>query len=384
MEGVDRQSRVTRPHPARIPPLVACPFLPLIPVLLLACRGDRHARVDALLAPFAGDHAPGVAVMVLRDDAVLYTAERGMADIEHGVPIGPRTAFDLASVSKQFTGMLAMLLHQDGRLDYDAPVARFLPALSRFGPTLTVRHLLTHTSGLPDYYSTLAGATAPGGFATNRQALDLLAHWGEPVFPPGDRFAYSDAGYEMLALVLEAAAGESFGDLMRRRIFEPLGMTDTRLRDRPDLAVPGRARGYVSTGQAYAAVPDHPLDCLVGSGAIDTTLDDFRRWIRALDTGSLASRATLTEVLRPQLLNDGGESDYAFGWYLENGLRGRRLKHAGAWNGYQAFVLRYPETRFTVILLANRADIDLGDLGERIVRLYAGPFGALQASVPPS
>jgi D-alanyl-D-alanine carboxypeptidase len=349
--------------------------LAALSLLLAGCREDRPARVEALLAPFAGDHAPGIAVMVLRDDGVLYEGARGMADVERGVPIGPRTAFDLASVSKQFTGMLAMLLHQEGRLDYDAPVARFVPALSRFGPTLTVRHLLTHTSGLPDYYERLAAASAPGTFATNRQGLELLAAWGDPLFPPGDRFAYSDVGYEMLALVLEAASGEPFADLLRRRIFAPLAMNDTRLRDSPDVAVPGRARGYVSTGQAFTAVPEHPLDCLVGSGAIDTTLDDFRRWIRALDTGSLASSAVQAEALRPQRLNDGSESGYAFGWFLESTLRGRRLKHPGAWNGYQSLVVRYPGSRFSVILFANRADIDLGELAERIVRIYAGPLG---------
>jgi CubicO group peptidase (beta-lactamase class C family) len=345
-------------------------------LLLPGCPGDPAARVDALLAPFAGDHAPGIAVMVLRDDKVLYTGTRGMADVEHGVRIGPRTAFDLASMSKQFTGMLAMLLHQEGRLDYDAPVARWLPALSRFGPALTVRHLLTHTAGLPDYYARLAAASPAATFATNRQALDLLATWGNPVFAPGDRFEYSDAGYEMLALVLEAASGEPFGDLLRRRIFGPLAMSDTRLRDRPEVEVPGRARGYLLLRQGFAAAPDHPLDCLIGSGAIDTTLEDFRRWIRALDTGSLANRSTLDEALRPQRLNDGSESGYAFGWFLESTLRGRRLQHPGAWNGYQSYVLRYPDTRFTVILFANRPDIDLGDLAERIVRLYAGSLGS--------
>jgi len=353
------------------------PVFPLA-LLLAGCPGNRSARIDALLAPFASGQAPGVAVMVLKDDAVLYTAARGMADVEHGVPIGPRTAFDLASVSKQFTGMLAMLLHQEGRLDYDAPVGRYLPALSRFGPALTVRHLLTHTSGLPDYYPTLAAASAPGTFATNQQGMDLLATWGQPLFPPGDKFAYSDVGYEMLALVLEAASGEPFGDLLRSRIFEPLAMTGTRLRDRPEVPVPNRARGYLSQGpDRFSAAPDHPLDCLVGSGAIDTTLDDLRRWVRALDTGTLASGATMAEALRPQRLNDGSESPYAFGWFLENGLRGRRLQHPGEWNGYQSFILRYPEKRFSVILLANRTgDVDLGDLAERIVTVYAGPFGA--------
>jgi len=313
--------------------------------------------------------------MVIENGGVVYSASRGMADIERGIPIGPRTAFDIASVSKQFTGMLAMILHQEGRLDYDAPVAHYLPELSRFGPDVRVRHLLTHTAGLPDYYDALASSAAPGAWVSNRQALDFLAQWGEPAFPPGERFAYSDVGYEMLALVLESAAAEPFGDLLRRRIFEPLEMTDTRLRDRPDVPVPDRARGYTPLGKGFVPGPAHPLDCLVGSGAINTTIDDMRRWYQALDNDRLVSRSTLEEALRPVRLNDGANGSYAFGWFLKKDLWRRRLEHPGSWNGYQAFVVRYPESHFTVILLANRSDVDLSILANRIVRLYAGPFG---------
>src|SRR5439155_5527784 len=150
-------------------------------ILLVACHRDPSKRMDALLAPFASDHAPGVAVMVIRNGAVVYTVAPGMADVERGIPIGPRTVFDIASVSKQFTGMLAMILHQEGRLDYDAPVVRFLPELSRFGATMTVRHLLTHTSGLPDYYDALARASgAPGAWVSNQEALAFLGGWGDP------------------------------------------------------------------------------------------------------------------------------------------------------------------------------------------------------------
>jgi D-alanyl-D-alanine carboxypeptidase len=351
--------------------------LVLVSVLLVACRAaDPAKRIDALLAPLSSDHAPGASVMVIRKGAVVYTASLGMADVEREIPIGPRTVFDLASVSKQFTAMLAMILHQEGRLDYDAPVLQYLPELSRFGPTMTVRHLLTHTSGLPDYYDALTRAGAVGAWVSNRQALTFLSGWGEPVFPPGDRFEYSDAGYEMLALVLEKAAGEPFGDLLRLRIFEPLQMKDTRLRDRPDVPVPGRARGYTPLGKEFAPSPENPLDCLVGSGAVNTTLDDLRRWDQALDGGRLVSRETLGEALRPMRLNDGTESDYAFGWFLKRDLGHRRLEHPGSWNGYQAFIVRYPDDGFTVVLLANRSDIDLGDLANRIVRFYTGLFGA--------
>jgi len=347
-------------------------------VLLAACQAHPSRRIDALIAPLASDHAPGLSLMVIRNGSVVYAASRGMADVERGIPIGPRTVFDIASVSKQFTGMLAMILHQEGRLDYDAPVVRYLPELSRFGPTMTVRHLLTHTSGLPDYYDALARASgAPGAWVSNQEALAFLARWGDPVFPPGDRFEYSDAGYEMLALVLEKVAGEPFGELLRRRIFEPLRMNDTRLRDRPDVPVPDRARGYTPLGQGFAPGPDHPLDCLVGSGAVNTTLDDLRRWDQALDGERLASRATFDEALRPMRLNDGSESFYGFGWFLRKDRWRRRLEHPGSWNGYQAFIVRYPDEHFTVVLLANRSDVDLADLADRIVRICTGPLGAL-------
>jgi len=313
---------------------------------------------------------------VIREGAVVYSAALGLADVERRIPIGPRTAFDIASVSKQFTAMLAMILHQEGRLDYDTPVLRFLPEFSRFGDGMTVRHLLTHTSGLPDYYDALAASAGERGWVTNRDALAFLARQGEPVFPPGDRFQYSDTGYEMLALVLERAGGQPFGDLLRRRVFEPLGMTDTRLRDRPDVPVPNRARGYTLQDRSLVASPDHPLDCLAGSGAVNTTIGDLFRWDQALVTDRLVHRATIEEALRPMRLNDGTESPYAFGWFLKRDHGHRRLEHPGSWLGFQAFIARYPDDRFTVVLLANRSDIDLGGLADRIVRIYAGSIDA--------
>jgi len=340
--------------------------------LLLGCASNAPERIDALLAPLRSDHGPGAAVMVIRDGEVAYSGAAGLADVERGVPIGPRTAFDIASVSKQLTGMLAILLHEEGRLDYDAPVVRFLPELARFGDSMTVRHLLTHTSGLPDYYDALARACAAGGWASNRDALAYLERQGDLVFPPGDRFAYSDAGYEMLALVLERIAEMPFAELLRRRIFEPLGMDDTRLRDRPDLQVPGRARGYMPQKEGFVPFDEHPLDCLAGSGAINTTLHDLYLWDQALATGRLVSRTTLDRTLRPMRLNDGTESPYGFGWFLKRDLWRRRWEHPGSWRGFQAFILRYPDNRLTIILLANRSDVDLGDLADRIVWIEGG------------
>jgi CubicO group peptidase (beta-lactamase class C family) len=344
---------------------LATPVVAAASLQTTCARGP--ARIDALLSPLKGDAAPGVAAMVLRRGKLVDFGSVGLADVERRIPIARGTAFDIASDAKQFTAMLAMILHQEGRLDYDAPVARFLPELSRFGAGMTVRHLLTHTSGLPDYYEALARATPAGGFVTNADALAWLAREGEPVFAPGAKFEYSDAGYEMLALVLERATGKPFGDLLRERILAPLGMNDTYLRDRPDVAVPNRARGYTLRREGFVAEGENPLDCLVGSGALDTTLGDLARWDAALAGHRLVQEATVADALRPMTLNDGSEIPYAFGWYLKDDGGHRRLEHPGAWGGYQAFIVRYPDDRFTVVLLANRSDVNLSDLAARIV-----------------
>ena len=352
-----------RPRRARIAATAA------LALSLAACASEKRERIEALLAPLRDLRAPGVAVLVRRDGQAPLFDAAGMADVDHGVPIGPDTAFDIASASKQFTGMLAILLHQDGRLDYDAPVVSFLPELARFGSAMTVRHLLTHTSGLPDYYDALARDVPPGGFVTNAQALAWLARQGQPDFPPGDRFAYSDAGYEMLALVLERAGGAPFGDLLRRRIFEPLGMSATLLRDRPDLPVPNRALGYAPRPDGFAAMADHPLDCLAGSGAVNTTLHDLALWDEALAAGRLVSTAALDEALRPARLNDGSEVPYAFGWFLKRDLWRRRWEHPGVWRGFQSLIVRYPDQKMSIVLLANRSDVDLGSFAEQILRI---------------
>jgi CubicO group peptidase (beta-lactamase class C family) len=310
--------------------------------------------------------------MVVRRGRIVDTGTVGLADVERRIPIDGDTAFDIASDAKQFTAMLAMILHQEGKLDYDAPVARLLPELARFGGRMTVRNLLTHTSGLPDYYDALARAAPPGGFVTNADALAWLAGAGELVFAPGSRFQYSDAGYEMLALVLERVAGTPFADLLRGRILAPLGLNRTWLRDRPDVAVPNRARGYTLGREGFIAVGDHPLDCLVGSGALDTTLGDLARWDAGLAANRLVTRTTMADALRPMRLDDGSLVPYAFGWYLKADRGHRRLEHPGAWGGYQAFIVRYPDDRLTVVVLANRSDLDLADLGDRIVRAAWG------------
>jgi len=243
----------------------------------------------------------------------------------------------------------------------------YLPELSRFGDHITLRHLLTHTSGLPDYYDALEQAAA-GAMPDTEQAMRFLAGWGEPLFPPGERYEYSNPGYEMLALVVERVSGQAFGQFLRDNIFAPLGMTGTVVRDSSEPAITHRARGYRRMDGAIELYDDHPLNHIVGSGSIFSSVEDLARWDRALDTDALVRRSTLDEAWSPVQLGSGEHYPYGFGWRLDRrGSLGRRIWHSGGWLGFSTHLVRYPERRVTVIVLANLEDFECEELASRIV-----------------
>jgi N-acyl-D-aspartate/D-glutamate deacylase len=351
--------------------------------LILACSpgpgwgpGGRTADepplgIGRLLGDGRGAATPGVAAMVIRDGRVVEQGGWGMADLERGIPIGTDTAFRLASVSKQFTAVAILMLAEEGRLAIDDPIVRYLPELSRFGDGIRIRHLLTHTAGLPDYYDVMvavSGVERP----TNRDALAVYAAWGEPLFAPGEREEYSNPGYELLALIVERASGRRFSEFVEGRIFAPLGMTASAVYDERAPAIANRAYGYHRSGDGFERLDDHPLNFLVGSGGIYSTLEDLYRWDRALDSEQLVRRATLEEAFRPTRLAGGEERPYGFGWNLTPHLGQRRVSHGGSWVGFRTFVARYPDAAFSVVVLSNQAETDSEALAGWIAALALG------------
>ncbi len=334
-------------------------------------RRDPGRAVERLLAESRRDAAPGAAVLVVRDGAVLHRATWGMADLERRIPIGSDTAFRLASVSKQFTAMAIMLLAEEGRLAYDDPIVRFLPELSRFGDGIRIRHLLTHSAGLPDYYDVIVEVSSVER-PQNRHALAVYAAWGEPLFAPGQRQEYSNPGYELLALIVERASGRSFADFVESRIFAPLGMSASAVFDEREPAIPRRAYGYRSAGDGFELLDDDPRNHLVGSGGVYSTLEDLYRWDQALYGEQLVRRETLEQAFRPARLASGETYPYGFGWDLTRHLGRRRVGHGGAWVGFRTAIVRYPDERFSVIVLANQAEADPGALAGWIAALYLG------------
>jgi CubicO group peptidase (beta-lactamase class C family) len=319
---------------------------------------DSVPDVDAIFAEYSVDGSPGAAVMVICNGEVVHSAGYGAANLSDGSPLRSSTPVRLGSVSKAFTAMAVIILEERGDLEFDSDVTEWVPELARFDG-ITVRHLLNHTSGLPDYYDdspleAIATATDRDAPFQNAEAVSVYENWGEPLFSPGERFAYSNPGYEVLALIVERVSGMTFAEFLDVEIFAPLGMSTASVRYLPSTAVPGRAIGYSprQQGEGWQENDDHWGNWLVGAGGVYASLDDLFLWDQALSSWTRAGKRT-NEAFAPALLNDGTESPYGFGWNLWNRLDRRAIHHDGAWVGFRASLVRFPEEQLTVIVLSN-------------------------------
>ncbi len=322
---------------------------------------SAEARVDNVLGFMDRGAQPGAAVLVARDGEILYSGGYGLAEVAEGIPIDADTNFRLGSVSKQFVAMAVMILAKDGRLGLDDPIAKHLPELRRFSD-ITIRHLLVHTGGLPEYYDEIERRFA-GQRPGNEEAVSVLADWGEPLFDPGERHQYSNPGYDTLAGLVARVSGQPFSEFVDERIFTPLGMTRSFVPDYagswpsgPDDTLPqidNRAIGHSRAGDGFEVDDDHMLNSIVGAGGVFSTVTDLLRWDQALYTDRLVSHATLDEAFTSGVLNDGSEFGYGFGWGVDSHRGHRRISHGGAWVGFRTVIVRYPEIRLTVIVLTN-------------------------------
>jgi CubicO group peptidase (beta-lactamase class C family) len=388
-------SRLIKIFTSRIfpPPLLLVPFLfsgsvlsesssahlspPAHPAVLEPQRNslEKRERVNKLFAPLATHNAPGGVVMVIENGGIVYEAAYGVSDIKSRAPLTTKDLFHLGSVGKQFTALGVLMLAEQGRLSLDDPIGRSLPELARFGPRLTIRHLLNHTSGIPDYYGNqelhrrlLARSAMP----TNKDALEILSRFGTPHFPPGQKFEYSNAGYETLGSVIERVSGLPYAEFMERHIFRPLGMKDTFSLPSPRRWKDSRiAHSYVREGAKIKAYDSDPFDNLVGSGSFYTTVGDMYLYDQALYTNRLLPQTRLAAAFQPSTLNDGQQELYGFGWELGTRFRKRFTAHNGAWLGFTSAYVRFPDQHFSVIVLLNRNyDVDAQKLAFDVSDIY--------------
>ena len=337
---------------------------------------DRSSRVDDLFAAFAEGVQPGVAAMVIEEGEIVHAKGYGYADLEHRTEITPNTSIRLGSVSKQFTCMGIMILAESGKLDYDDPASDYIPELAdRYGDQITIRNLMHHTSGLPDYYEELeefAGYEVPG----YEDGATVFGRWGTAIFSPGERYEYSNPAYEMLALIVERVSGTSFADFIDDNIFGPLEMNGAVAWDHPDKVIPNRAFAYSPSGDGFELDDDHQMNWMLGAGGIYASLQDMYRWDQALYSEDLVSSDTLQEAFTPARLNNHEETGYGFGWGISSYNGHRRVSHNGSWVGFRTTIARHPDAGLTIVLLSNRSDFDPAGHIDPIADIYLTPLSA--------
>jgi len=349
------------------------------------CRLDgadqRAKQIDKLLKGLVAEREPGAAVLVAKDGRAIYNSSRGVADIQAMRPIDFRTSFRLASVTKQFTAAAVMLLVRDGKLRYEDRLTDLFPDFPAYGRAITIRNLLDHTSGLPDYEELMPAydRTVPVEDVQIQDAgvLDLLKRQKAGWFGPGSRWYYSNSGYVLLGLIVEKASGRPFPDFLRERIFAPLNMIDTVAYVRGKNQVPNRAFGYGKENGRWSVTDQSPTSATLGDGGVYSSLADLLQWDEALSRHSLMSEAEMRPALMPVRVPsrgpigpDGAPADYGFGWFL-NGWKGHaRMWHHGETVGFRTAIQRFTDEGLTIIILCNRADLDAAALSLKVAAIY--------------
>lgn len=314
---------------------------------------DLSATADKIFAQWNSTHTPGCAVGVSRNGAPILQRGYGMADLESGTPITPTTILESGSVAKQFTASAVLLLVGEGKLRLDDDVRKYIPELPPYGRTITIRHLLSHTSGLREWSNLVADQGYPRGTRVTSQAdlIDIIVRQKALNYPVGDYYSYTNSGFALLTVIVERVSGMPFAHFSTERIFRPLGMTDTRWRDDFTTIVPGRAQAYSRRATGWRI--DMPFEQVHGPGGLLTTVGDWLKWNDALDKRALG--AVSDSLLSQATLTSGRKIPYAMGM-INGTYRGTtEWAHSGSTAGYSTYLARYPRQALSIAVMCNAA-----------------------------
>jgi CubicO group peptidase (beta-lactamase class C family) len=339
------------------------------------------ARIEALFAGWDKPDRPGAAVGVARGGETIFRRGFGMASIEQGTPIGPDTAFRVASVTKQFCCLAALMLVRDGKLGLDDDVRRHWPALPRYGRTITIRHLMHNASGLRDYMTMMPLCGYWFDRMTTHDEIDAMIGRQRAInFQPGSRFLYSNSNFVLISRIVEKLAGKPLGALLEERVFRPLGMTRTRLATDPWTVEPGLAAAHLRLSDGRLVHPSIGTQ-MTGDAALISTVNDLLRWADAFARGPAGLRRLMGELATLEPFTNGTPNDYAFG--LEAGVyRGlETFGHGGLLPGYRTEIMRVPAVDLAVVVIANVDAIDPYVMARRIMDI-ALEGDARMAAVP--
>ena len=327
-------------------------------------------KVDQLFAEWNKSDSPGAAIAVTRDSETIYTQGYGMANLEYDIPITPTSIFDIASVSKQFAAFAIATLAHNGKLSFDDDIRLHLPDVPDFGHTITIRHLLHHTSGLRDWVQSLVIAgDMMDDVISFKHTLKMVRHQKTLNFKPGEEYLYSNTGYNLLAEIVETVTGDSFREWTDTNIFKPLGMTNSHFHDDYEMILKNRAYSYQAIendGFKHAINNTTAL----GSSSLYSTVEDLAKWILNFDDTRIGEQIVLDQMHQRGVLNNGEQISYAFGLSIGEYRGLKTVGHSGSWRGFRSHLIRFPEQNFGVVILCNLNTFNPLRLTEKVADIY--------------
>jgi CubicO group peptidase (beta-lactamase class C family) len=340
-------------HMTRLFGLMGCAWMAL--AVLPTAAVTPSEKADALLGGSIETDDPGLAVLVAQDGKILFEKSYGLADREYHVPVIPQTTFRIGSITKQFTASAILKLQEQGKLSVDDKLSKYIPDFPR-GDEVTLRELLNHTSGIHDCRMTpdfLSRVTSP---TTTEASIEELKRQKHPYdFDPGTKWSYDNAGYLLLYYVVEKVSGQSYGDFLRENFFQPLGMTNTDVY-RAHLDLPHEALGYSLDTNGFKRAVNWDMSWAAGSGALYSTVEDLFRWNEGVFNGRVLDAASLKAAFIPVRTSENqlnSDSGYGFGWGIARHRGLREIWHNGGLHGFRSYLLRVPDEKCTVVVLAN-------------------------------
>ena len=349
---------------------LVCLFITPLGVTAQTAPDTAARAVDRLFDAWRGSGTPGCEVCVSRNGQVILERGYGMAKLETETPIGPSTIFHAASIAKQFTAMAIMLLVRDGKLSLDDDVRKYVPELPDYGTPIRVRHLLTHTSGLRDFFEMLI--LARGRFEEDRitdaDMMDIITRQKALNFQPGAEYLYSNTGYGLLQIIVKRVSGQSLREFAANRIFAPLGMFHTLFHDDYTTLVRGRASGYAPRGTGWRS--SSPNYDVYGPTSLFITIGDLLTWSNNFDNPRVGDTSIVRQMSTSGVLVNGDSTNYGFGLSLVNDRGARVQEHEGSDPGFRAYLGRYPQCGLAIAVLCNTRSVNAVALGHEIAGIY--------------
>ncbi|MBX7126814.1 MAG: beta-lactamase family protein [Cyclobacteriaceae bacterium] len=339
-----------------------------------SCKQESNdattARIDSLFRFWNNPNSPGAAVLVMKDGKTVFSKGYGMANLEYGIPITPASIFHIASESKQYTAFCIVLLAQQGKLNLNDDIRKYLPYVPDFGKTITIRHLIYHTSGLRDQWQLLAiGGESLDDVIHQEHVIKLVSKQKELNFAPGERSLYCNTGYTLMAEIVKQVSGQSLRAFAEENIFKPLAMTQTHFHDDNTEIVRNRTYSYDSISKEKFV--NSPLNyATVGATSLFTTVEDEAKWLDNFATAKVGGREAIQQMHELGVLNNGKKLEYAFAIAIDTVDGHLRIGHGGADAGYRTYAVRFPEEKLDVVVFSNLAQFDPTALAMKVAEIY--------------